>query len=277
MALDQNFPHPPKGHFGLVAYDSVNDRWQVVHVDADGNLQVDLVAAALPSGAATAAKQLADGHNVTVDNASLAVTGAFYPGTQPVSAASLPLPSGAATDAKQTTQITALQSIQNLVGALADVNVDELRVNVIAELPAGTKNIGDVDVLTMPTTTVQAAGGDKILSFESIVDEAISDSNLSTGVNNLDGTAVPTNKVWKITNVCIRYTGTPPTNLQLIAVGLASNLYLIDEKTIVSDQWYFWRGEVYMSATTYLRLTMEGATATDDALLRYAGVQMDAP
>jgi hypothetical protein len=37
------------------------------------------------SGVATAANQLPDGHNVTVDNASLAVTGTFWQATQPVS------------------------------------------------------------------------------------------------------------------------------------------------------------------------------------------------
>ncbi len=37
-------------------------------------MQVDIVTSALPTGAATAANQLADGHNVTVDNASIAVT-----------------------------------------------------------------------------------------------------------------------------------------------------------------------------------------------------------
>jgi hypothetical protein len=45
--------------------------------------------------------QLADGHNVTIDNASIAVTGTFWQATQPVSAAALPLPSGASTEAKQ--------------------------------------------------------------------------------------------------------------------------------------------------------------------------------
>lgn len=44
MAKETTFEHPPKGHFGLIAYDSVNDRWQAVHVDADGNLQVDITA-----------------------------------------------------------------------------------------------------------------------------------------------------------------------------------------------------------------------------------------
>jgi hypothetical protein len=40
--------------------------------------------------------------NVTVANSSLAVTGAFYQATQPVSALALPLPAGAATAAAQT-------------------------------------------------------------------------------------------------------------------------------------------------------------------------------
>jgi len=62
-------------------------------VTVDGSAVTQPVSAAalpLPSGAATAAAQLADGHAVTVDNASLAVT-----------AASLPLPAGAATAAAQ--------------------------------------------------------------------------------------------------------------------------------------------------------------------------------
>lgn len=48
--------------------------------------------------------------------------------TQPVSAVSLPLPSGAATSAKQDTALTALQSIQNLVGALQSVGINVLQV-----------------------------------------------------------------------------------------------------------------------------------------------------
>lgn len=73
MTKETNFEHPPRGHVGLLAYDSVNDRFQVVYVGADGRLHIDVKASALPSGAATAAKQLADGHNVTVDNADIEV------------------------------------------------------------------------------------------------------------------------------------------------------------------------------------------------------------
>lgn len=55
MAKETTFEHPPKGHVALLAYDSANDRWQAVYVDASGNLQVDVVASGLPSGAATEA------------------------------------------------------------------------------------------------------------------------------------------------------------------------------------------------------------------------------
>lgn len=43
-------------------------------------------------------EKLAATQNVSVTNASIAVTGTFYPATQPVSASSLPLPTGAATE-----------------------------------------------------------------------------------------------------------------------------------------------------------------------------------
>jgi len=47
MTKDTNFQHPPGGHFAILAYDAANDRFQVVHVDASGLLQVDLAAAAV--------------------------------------------------------------------------------------------------------------------------------------------------------------------------------------------------------------------------------------
>jgi len=72
--------------------------------------------------------------------------------TTPITAASLPLPSGAATSANQSTGNGYLQT---LAGAVAgtEVQVDVLtlpNVTVGAALPAGTNNIGDVDVLTLP-------------------------------------------------------------------------------------------------------------------------------
>lgn len=42
MTKETFFDHPRSGHVGMLAYDSVNDRWQVVHVDATGQLSIDL-------------------------------------------------------------------------------------------------------------------------------------------------------------------------------------------------------------------------------------------
>lgn len=89
----------------VIATDDVNlasintDAGTIAGAVAAGQMQVDIVADG--AGLALAANQLADGHNVTVDNASIAVTGTFFQATQPVSAATLPLPSGASTSAAQ--------------------------------------------------------------------------------------------------------------------------------------------------------------------------------
>ena len=121
------------------------------------------------------------GANVTAGNA-LVVDGSAV--TQPISAASLPLPTGASTLAEQQTQTTALQLIDDTVftddtsthatgttkglgimaaAAPTDASVNandiamvgmttdrKLHVAVMDAIPAGTNNIGDVDVLSFP-------------------------------------------------------------------------------------------------------------------------------
>lgn len=77
-----------------------NDSTGLLSVDGSGFTQpISAAALPLPAGAATNAAQLPDGHNVTVDNASLVVDGSGV--TQPISAVALPLPTGAATSAGQ--------------------------------------------------------------------------------------------------------------------------------------------------------------------------------
>lgn len=92
-------------------------------VDGSGNLQVDLAASSA---------------TVTVDGSGV---------TQPVSAASLPLPTGAATE-------DSVDGIEGLLGTIdADtstlagaVSGSEVQVDVVAPLPAGSNEIGGVDV-----------------------------------------------------------------------------------------------------------------------------------
>ena len=48
MAKETNWPDPPAGHIAIVGWDSVNARWQAVHVDAAGLVQIDVAGNAVP-------------------------------------------------------------------------------------------------------------------------------------------------------------------------------------------------------------------------------------
>lgn len=70
--------------------------------------------------------------------------------TQPVSAASLPLPTGASTSALQSTIDASINTLLKPASTLAAVTTVGAVTAITNALPAGTNNIGDVDVLTLP-------------------------------------------------------------------------------------------------------------------------------
>jgi hypothetical protein len=129
-------------------------------VDADD----DLVAAWLLRNGAQVVALQSGGTLVALPTALGAGGGLKVDGSGsalPVSAASLPLPSGAATEAELDSQTALLTTIDadtgNLAGILTAVQLidnmisgSEAQVDVVAALPAGSNNIGDVDVLTVP-------------------------------------------------------------------------------------------------------------------------------
>lgn len=247
--------------------------WYAILVDSDGHIHIDIETSGLPSGAATEAtlaeinnrigdesapatgtvnKQLADAVTALqlIDDLrnALASVATDQLRADIISSA---LPSGAATSAKQDTMITALQLIDDLRNALGSVATDLLRV--------------------------ESKDGDKLVGFESVVEEGLSDTNLATGTNTLDGTAVPTGKVWKITQAMVIYIGTAPSALQIRVPGLGGTIYLLDQRTITSGVAYMWSGEIYLQVGDYMQARVTGATAGDDLYLRYAGLQMNAP
>ena len=124
---------------------------------------------------------------------------------------------------------------------------------------------------------VCSKSGDKIFGFESIVEEAKANENLAAGTNTLDGTAVGTGKVWKITQASIVYVGTVPTKLYISVPGLAGGVFILYQASPVSTTRYVWSGEIYLQVGDYVRGSVEGATLHDDLYFRYAGVQMNAP
>lgn len=106
---------------------------------AGTEVQVDVLTSALPTGAATSANQLADGHNVTVDNAS--------------GASAVNVQDGGNSLTVDNAGLTALD------GAITGT---ELQVDVVAPLPAGTNAIGKlaansgVDIGDVDVTSISA-------------------------------------------------------------------------------------------------------------------------
>lgn len=247
---------------------------------------ISAVALPLPTGAATAALQLPDSHNVTVDNAagvaainvqdggnSLTVDGTFWQATQPVSAASLPLPTGASTSALQTQPGVDIGdvTINNAAGATA-VNIQDggnsitvdgtfwqatqpvsgtVAVSTLPALVAGSANIGDVDVLSYPTSggktityvaVSQGAAGTTVLAAAdatkkhkivgaTIVMDATGTVKFNDGVVDLTGAmAIVTNGgfVWATSMIPYQETGAINRALNLITtVGAAKGIIQI--------------------------------------------------
>lgn len=116
--------------------------------DNGGSLTIDAVSLPLPTGAATAANQLPDGHNVTVDNG--------------VGAAAVPIQDGGNSITVDGT-VAATQSGGWNVG-----------------INAGTNNIGDVDVLTVPAPLSTTGGGTEATALRVTI------ANDSTGIVSVD-------------------------------------------------------------------------------------------
>lgn len=193
-----------------------------------GTFAISATSLPLPSGAATAAKQPAfgtagsaasdvitvqgiasmtalkiDGSAVT-QPVSGTVTANAGTGTFAISAAALPLPTGAATE-------TTLSSLNGKVTAC-----NTGAVTISAALPAGTNNIGDVDVLTLPNITLASQAN----PFTSAI--PISDNS---GSITVDGTVAATQSgTWTV--VATTYATSSVTSVSAAATStslLASN------------------------------------------------------
>ena len=152
----------------IIGADGVNDG----DVASGNPLPVTASALPLPTGAATAAKQLPDGHNVVVTSApTTAVTGTFWQATQPVS--------GPVTD----TQLRATPVPVDL-GANNDVTVTgtvDLGATDNAVLDAMVVDLAALEVLA---TSIDA-DTDAIKTAVEVIDNAISGSEMQVDVVTL--------------------------------------------------------------------------------------------
>ena len=145
-------------------YHSAGSKVYPLAVDADGQLQVDIVSSSpLPSGAATEAKQDTMITDLTnIETYTNTIQGAVSSGQMQVDIVADG--AGLATEATLTTIDTDTGNIATSTASIAtnttglnscvDAGGSHLNVDVVTALPSGTNNIGDVDVLTMPAVTV---------------------------------------------------------------------------------------------------------------------------
>ncbi|MBU2060050.1 MAG: hypothetical protein KKB38_20260 [Gammaproteobacteria bacterium] len=271
MAKQTTFDHPPGKHIALLAHDLANDIWRAVRVSEDGQLSIDV--AVDTSGLLTELGLKLNTTDLNLDaTKDLQVDVKTAPTTAVTVSDGADIAEGAVADS-----VVAAGAVGTLSAKLRRLTTDLDALLTELRLKADLTETQPVSIATMPTTTVQSSGGDKLFGFESIVEEALSNTNLSAGTTNLIGTAVPSGKIWYITAIVTSYVGTTPTFIRLSAKGLAGTLFLLEQKDPVSNQWYIWAGQAYVQEGDQIQCTIVGATAGDDLYCRYAGVQMDAP
>ncbi len=197
---------------------------QPLHVDAQGNLQVDVLTSPLPTNAATATNQVLQLAQETAISgklpatlgqkasaASLAVVIASDQSAVPVSAASLPLPAGASTLSEQQTQTIYLLDI--------DSNTSDAAVT-LASIDSKTPNLSsgrvpvDVQASVLPTgaatdTTLSAInakvpnlGQAAMVASTPVVIASNQSAVPVSGSVTVSGTVAATQSgAWNITNI----------------------------------------------------------------------------
>ncbi len=159
-----------------------------------------------------------------------------------------------------------------LYSAVASVGSEILRTAVINPLPAGDENIGNVDIVSAPTLTVQPPFGNHFDAIYSGYAESEVNNSLDAGTNHLNLDALPTGFLRKITCFNFRYTGTTAgvsmffriTNGSVTATPVRLNVP-------TSGEVYTYFGSFVLSPGYYGQLRVEGATAADQASVNAFG------
>ena len=133
------------------------------------------------------------------------------------------------------------------------------------------------DILTVPTTKVIPATGEVFKGFKAIVEEMYSNTNLGAGTQTVNGTAVPSGEIWKITRFAYYVNSGSINKVQIYVSGLATAMILLTDNAPTMNDWVPDQSEIYMQEDDYMVIKVWGATAGDDAYLEYAGHSFSAP
>ena len=294
----------------LLGYDGTDFR--NIHVDAAGDLQVDVLSTAFPAGIATEATlalvateaklELCRGFLSTIDgdvvnsNAYLLALltelrlKADLTETQPVSVAALPLPTGAATAAHQVTQTTALQLIDDLRDALDSIGSDALRT--MPGLDGATHRMihvdaqGDtqVDVLTsaLPTgaataahqVTLQAVFQDQAFTYKGQIYGRVTHTKVGAGSYTMTGAAVPADEVWVVSGLAAYNWNSAMAALYLGFDKAATQYWIAGTGAILAKEAYNTYTPMYLVEGDKVAAFFSACTGGDPLAMMYNGYKM---
>ncbi len=162
-----------------------------------------------------------------------------------------------------------------VTGTYINVDVHTMPVTHVIN-DAGIANIGWVGINSIPVTQVKSSNNNHLFSYESRINESLSNTNLAGGSNYLYGSNVPANKIYIITHIGIAYVGTVAgVSLQVHAYIGTSTYTLLHQMPPVTLQWYVKEGWWVLVAGERIQGWCGGATAGDDLYFVYTGFQMD--
>jgi exonuclease VII small subunit len=226
--------------------------WYAILVDSDGHVKVDVVSAALPTGAATEttlASLLAElAYKLETGDLSLEAVTKYLNVVVKTSA----LPTDAATQTTLALVKTAVEKIDDLQGALGSVATDILRV--------------------------ASKSGDKIFGFESVINDEDA-TTFAGGSTRAASDAVPTGKVWVITHIGVRNNTRAMTSvIGGVAIGGTSLKYTLYDSN--GEAQYFpstFTTQLWLAATDKLGFDIGGGLDGDTIQIHYSGYQMNQP
>ena len=100
------------------------------------------------------------------------------------------------------------------------------------------------------------------------------DTDLDTGSNHLTTITVPAGYLWIVTNVNMRYKGTPPTRMTVIIKIAGQGCDILRQLLPTSDVMYSLQGWWVWGEDDDVDLYVVGATSGDDAFMYVTGFTM---
>lgn len=131
-----------------------------------------------------------------------------------------------------------------------------------------------VDVVTVPTTTVVSTNSDKIFSIDSPLGMEWKDPNLPAGSSELFSPTCPADTIWVVTLGQVSTTSTTATRIVLAAVFAGITLHMLDITNPEAYITYAWTGNIYGEEGNYLSAIIVDASQGDALEAKVLGYSM---